>query len=219
MAKSNNIVPGKFIAIEGLEGAGKSTAVQLVSATIKAAGHELVNTREPGGTPMAEAIRECVKHDWQDEDVTIEAELLLMYAARVQLLHNVIQPSLARGCWVLGDRHDMSSRAYQGGGRQIDETLIEGLRKITLKGFRPDFTLYLDVEPAEGLKRARGRGELDRIEQQDIGFFHRTRARYLQLAEQSSRCVVINTMQPIECVHQDIKHATETFLNSLCIPG
>lgn len=219
MAQSEQARSGKFIVIEGLEGAGKSTAVQLVSAAIEAAGHSLVNTREPGGTPMAEAIRECVKHDWQDEEVTIEAEMLLMYAARAQLVHNVIQPSLAKGCWVLGDRHDMSSRAYQGGGRQIDDELIDALRQITLKGFRPDFTLYLDVDPAEGLKRARGRGDLDRIEQEDIEFFHRTRARYLQLAEQSNSCVVINTMQSIECVHQDIKHACEKFLNSLCIPG
>jgi dTMP kinase len=217
--QARSVVPGKFIVIEGLEGAGKSTAVQLVSEVIKGAGHSLVNTREPGGTPMAEAIRECVKHDWQDEDVTIEAELLLMYAARAQLLHNVIQPSLAKGCWVLGDRHDMSSRAYQGGGRQIDDSLIDALRQITLKGFRPDFTLYLDVDPVEGLKRARGRGDLDRIEQQDIGFFHRTRQRYLELAEQSSHCAVINTMQSIEAVHRDIKQATETYLSSPCIPG
>lgn len=219
MAESEQARSGKFIVIEGLEGAGKSTAVQLVSEAIKAAGYNLVNTREPGGTPMAEAIRECVKHDWQDEDVTIEAELLLMYAARVQLLHNVIQPSLTKGSWVLGDRHDMSSRAYQGGGRQIDDGLIDALRQITLKGFRPDFTLYLDVDPAEGLKRARGRGVLDRIEQEDIEFFHRARKRYLQLAEQSNSCVVINTMQPIESVHQDIKHAIETFLSCPCILG
>jgi dTMP kinase len=210
---------GKFIVIEGLEGAGKSTAVQLVSDAIRAAGHSLVNTREPGGTPMAEAIRDCVKHDWQDEDVTIEAELLLMYAARAQLLHNVILPSLAKGRWVLGDRHDMSSRAYQGGGRQIDDGLIDALRQITLKGFRPDFTLYLDVDPPEGLKRARGRGVLDRIEQQDIEFFHRSRKRYLELAQQSNSCVVINTMQSIESVHQDIKAECEKFLSSLCIPG
>jgi dTMP kinase len=219
LAHSNKALLGKFLVIEGLEGAGKSTAVQLVSDAIRAAGHSIVNTREPGGTPMAEAIRDCVKHDWQDEEVTIEAELLLMYAARAQLVHNVIKPSLAQGHWVLGDRHDMSSRAYQGGGRQIDDKLIEPLREITLNGFMPDFTLYLDVEPAEGLKRARGRGELDRIEQENIEFFHRTRARYLELAAQSNNCVVINTMQSLEHVHHDIKHATEGFLKSICTPG
>jgi dTMP kinase len=203
---------GKFIVIEGLEGAGKSTAVAIVRAAIEEAGHTLVCTREPGGTPMAEAIRDCVKHDWQEEKVTVEAELLLMYAARAQLLENVIKPNLAKGVWVLGDRHDLSSRAYQGGGRQISDALIEPLRQITLKGFRPDFTLYLDVEPAEGLKRARGRGELDRIEQENIQFFERTRERYLRLASEDPNTCVIDTMQSIENVHEAIKMAISSYL-------
>jgi dTMP kinase len=212
LSNINKPLRGKFVVIEGLEGAGKSSAVKLISDTIAAAGHILISTREPGGTPMAEAIRDCVKHDWQQEDVTIEAELLLMYAARAQLVHNIIQPNLSKGNWVLGDRHDMSSRAYQGGGRQIDVKLIEPLRDITLKGFRPDFTLYLDVDPVEGLKRARGRGELDRIEQEDIQFFHRTRERYLQLAAEDDHCIVIDSMQNIENVHQQIKQAMQYFL-------
>lgn len=203
---------GKFIVIEGLEGAGKSSAVELVKGCIEKAGHEVVCTREPGGTPMAEAIRDCVKHDWQNEKVTLEAELLLMYAARAQLLSNVIRPSLATGKWVLGDRHDMSSRAYQGGGRQIPMTLLQPLRDITLRGFSADLTLYLDVEPTEGLNRARGRGELDRIEQEDISFFERTRERYLQIAAHDDSVVVINTMQPIDQVHQSIEIAINSFL-------
>lgn len=206
------IPTGKFIVIEGLEGAGKSTAVSIVKTCIEQAGHSLICTREPGGTAMAEAIRECVKKDWQDETVTTEAELLLMYAARAQLLFNVIHPALKKGDWVLGDRHDMSSQAYQGGGREIPQSLIQPLREITLKGFTPDFTLYLDVEPSEGLKRARGRGELDRIEQLDISFFERTRARYLSIAQQDPNCVIINTMQSVEQVHHDIKHAMQQFL-------
>jgi dTMP kinase len=203
---------GKFVVIEGLEGAGKSSAVELVKGCIEKAGHEVVCTREPGGTPMAEAIRDCVKHDWQNEKVTLEAELLLMYAARAQLLSNVIRPSLATGKWVLGDRHDMSSRAYQGGGRQIPMTLLQPLRDITLRGFSADLTLYLDVEPTEGLNRARGRGELDRIEQEDISFFERTRERYLQIAAHDDSVVVINTMQPIDQVHQSIEIAINSFL-------
>lgn len=205
---------GKFIVIEGLEGAGKSTAVAILTQCIQDAGHSVVNTREPGGTAMAEAIREVVKHDWQDENVTVEAELLLMYAARAQLVQNVILPNLAKGSWVLGDRHDMSSQAYQGGGRQIDQDMIENLRTITLKNFKPDFTLYMDVEPKEGLKRARGRGELDRIEQEDISFFERTRNRYLVLAQQDPNCVVINTMQSMQAVHLDVELAIKQFLES-----
>lgn len=205
---------GKFIVIEGLEGAGKSTAVAIISQVITDAGHTVVNTREPGGTAMAEAIRDVVKHDWQDEKVTVEAELLLMYAARAQLVQNIILPNLEKGHWVLGDRHDMSSQAYQGGGRQIDQNMIESLRAITLKGFRPDFTLYMDVEPKEGLKRAKGRGELDRIEQEDVSFFERTRQRYLLLAKHDKNCVVINTMQSMHGVHKDVEIAINHFLES-----
>lgn len=204
-------MPGKFIVIEGLEGAGKSSAVALVKSRIEAAGHQLVCTREPGGTPMAEALRDCVKQQWQ-ETVTIEAELLLMYAARVQLLENVIRPALAKGQWVLGDRHDLSSRAYQGGGRQIDDSLIENLRTISLKGFTPDLTLYLDVDPVIGLERARGRGELDRIEQSGLAFFQRTRGKYLQLAATDTSIKVIDAMQPIEQVHEQIKLTVDAFL-------
>ncbi|MGS2720067.1 dTMP kinase [Paraglaciecola aestuariivivens] len=205
---------GKFIVIEGLEGAGKSSAVKLITQAIESAGKTVVNTREPGGTPMAEAIRDTVKHNWLDEKVTVETELLLMYAARSQLVENVILPNLKMGNWVLGDRHDMSSQAYQGGGRQIDTQLIEQLRAITLKAFKPDFTLYLDVEPVEGLKRAKGRGELDRIEQENLSFFERTRTRYLELAKADENCVIINTMQAIDKVHHDIKLAITKFLES-----
>lgn len=205
---------GKFIVIEGLEGAGKSSAVAILTQAIQAAGHTVVNTREPGGTAMAEAIRDVVKHDWQDEKVTIEAELLLMYAARAQLVQNVILPNLEKGHWVLGDRHDMSSQAYQGGGRQIDQNMIESLRAITLKDFSPDFTLYMDVEPKEGLKRAKGRGELDRIEQEDVSFFERTRERYLLLARNDHKCMVINSMQSMQAVHKDVELAIKQFLEN-----
>lgn len=205
---------GKFIVIEGLEGAGKSSAVALLTQAIQAAGNTVINTREPGGTAMAEAIRDVVKHDWKDEKVTVEAELLLMYAARVQLVQNVILPHLEKGHWVLGDRHDMSSQAYQGGGRQIDQNMIESLRAITLKDFKPDFTLYMDVEPKEGLRRAKGRGELDRIEQEDLSFFERTRERYLALAQQDHNCVVINTMQSMQAVHKDVELAIKQFLEN-----
>lgn len=204
-------MPGKFIVIEGLEGAGKSTAIDIVKRQIQTAGIKLETCREPGGTPMAEAIRNCVKQDWQ-ENVTIEAELFLMYAARAQLLQNFIQPHLADSSWVLGDRHDLSSRAYQGGGRQIPDSLIEPIREITLKGFKPDITLYLDVEPEEGLKRARGRGELDRIERAGLDFFKRTRERYLEIASSDDTIKVINTMQDMQSVHKDIETQVEQFL-------
>ncbi|MCC2615637.1 dTMP kinase [Aestuariibacter halophilus] len=204
---------GKFIVIEGLEGAGKSSAIACIKALISARGIDVVTTREPGGTPMAEAIRECVKHPWQ-EDVAVETELMLMYAARAQLLNNVVWPALARGSWVIGDRHDWSSLAYQGGGREIPDAIIEPLRTITLKGFCADLTLYLDVDPAKGLQRAATRGALDRIELEKLSFFERTRARYLALAEADPNAVVIDSMQPMERVHRDVEQHINSFMDN-----
>jgi dTMP kinase len=205
---------GKFIVVEGLEGAGKSSVIGLIVQALKDAGKRVEQTREPGGTPMAEAIRECVKHDW-DETVSEETELLLMYAARVQLLTNKILPSLDAGAWVVGDRHDLSSQAYQGGGRGVSEKTMTTISNIALKGFKPDLTLYLDVEPAVGLERARGRGELDRIEQAGLAFFERTRAKYLSLAKQDESIVVVSAMQSMEKVHQDVTAIINDYVTTI----
>lgn len=206
---------GKFIVIEGLEGAGKSTAHQCVVDTLKELGiKDVVFTREPGGTPLAEKLRHLIKHE-TEEPVTDKAELLMLYAARIQLVDNVIKPALAQGKWVVGDRHDMSSQAYQGGGRQLGEAFLTHLKQIVLGDFEPDLTLYLDIDPAVGLARARGRGELDRIEQQDLDFFHRTRARYLELVKDNPKAVIINAEQSIEQVQADIKSAVKNWWVSL----
>lgn len=203
---------GKFIVVEGLEGAGKSSVIALVEQAVKSKGFTTVTTREPGGTPMAEAIRNCVKQNWQ-ENVVEETELMLMYAARAQLLANVIKPAMDAGSWVIGDRHDLSSQAYQGGGREIAQATLSALSDITLKGFKPNLTLYLDVEPAVGLERARGRGELDRIELAGLGFFERTRARYLELAAADSNIITIDAMQPMADVHRDVQLTLEQYLS------
>ena len=203
---------GKFIVVEGLEGAGKSSVIALVEQAVKSKGFTTVTTREPGGTPMAEAIRNCVKQNWQ-ENVVEETELMLMYAARAQLLANVIKPAMDAGSWVIGDRHDLSSQAYQGGGREIEQATLSALSDITLKGFKPNLTLYLDVEPAVGLERARGRGELDRIELAGLGFFERTRARYLELAAADSNIITIDAMQPMADVHRDVQLMLEQYLS------
>lgn len=204
---------GKFIVIEGLEGAGKSTAHQTVAETLQQLGVEqVVFTREPGGTPLAEKLRQLIKHE-TEEVVTDKAELLMLYAARVQLVENVIKPALRVGKWVVGDRHDLSSQAYQGGGRQLDASLLATLKQAVLGDFAPDFTLYLDIDPAVGLARARGRGELDRIERQNLDFFHRTRAKYLQLVQQLPNAVVIDAAQSIEQVRADIQRAVIDFVN------
>ncbi|MEQ4916053.1 dTMP kinase [Morganella morganii] len=204
---------GKFIVIEGLEGAGKTTARQVIVDTLRENGiTDLVYTREPGGTPLAEKLRTLIKDGIEGETVTDKAEVLMLYAARIQLVDNVIKPALARGQWVIGDRHDLSSQAYQGGGRGIDRKLMTSLRDTVLGDFYPDFTLYLDLPPETGLARARSRGELDRIEQESLDFFRRTRARYLELAESDPRIVTVDASQSMDSVHQSIRTAVLNWL-------
>ncbi|MEI4930415.1 dTMP kinase [Aeromonas caviae] len=211
----------KFIVIEGLEGAGKSSAVRYVTDYLQAHGVARIEcTREPGGTPLAERMRAIVK-EVHDERLTVEAELLLMYASRVQLVETRIKPALADDIWVVGDRHDLSSQAYQGGGRGIDANLIGAIKRAVLGDFKPDLTLYLDIDPAIGLQRARHRGELDRIELEQIGFFERTRQRYLELAAADDSIQVIDAGLSPEQVKAAIEAALEHYLASegLCIPG
>ena len=198
----------KYIVIEGLEGAGKTTARNVVVDTLKSLGvAEMDFTREPGGTQLAEKLRSLVLDikSVGDEVITDKAEVLMFYAARVQLVETVIKPALAEGKWVIGDRHDLSTQAYQGGGRGIDRTMLATLRDAVLGDFRPDLTLYLDVTPEVGLKRARARGELDRIEQESYDFFNRTRARYLELAGQDSAIRTIDATQSLDDVTRAIQ--------------
>ncbi|KJF88980.1 dTMP kinase [Photobacterium leiognathi] len=204
---------GKFIVIEGLEGAGKSTAINQVMDTLAQHGiNDPVSTREPGGTPLAEQMRALVKEGHPDEPLTDMAELLLLYAARIQLVDNVIKPALNQGKWVVGDRHDMSSQAYQGGGRGFDKALMENLRDTVLGDFRPDLTIYMNIDPELGLQRARGRGALDRIEQMNIDFFHRARARFLELSENQPNVIIIDASQTLEQVTTDLRSALNTWL-------
>ncbi|QLR03505.1 dTMP kinase [Providencia rettgeri] len=203
----------QFIVIEGLEGAGKTTAINTVVDTLKQAGiHDMVFTREPGGTPLAEKLRELIKQGIEGDRVTDKAELLMLYAARVQLVDTVIKPALAAGKWVIGDRHDLSSQAYQGGGREIDRHLMASLRDLVLGEFKPALTLYLDLPPELGLQRARSRGELDRIEKESLAFFERTRARYLELAAADDTILIIDASQNIEQVQADIRSTLLTWL-------
>lgn len=198
----------KFIVLEGLEGAGKTSARDTVVAVLKELGiNEFVFTREPGGTPLAEKLRQLIKQGEGDEVITDKAELLMLYAARVQLMENVIKPALKQGKWVIGDRHDLSSQAYQGGGRGLDANLLMTLKQAVLGDFVPDLTLYLDVDPEIGLARARSRGELDRIEQQQIDFFQRTRQRYLQLVEADEKSVTIDANLDFSEVNKQLRQA------------
>lgn len=204
---------GKFIVVEGLEGAGKSNAVQMVAKVLSEHHIPFIHTREPGGTPIAEALRELWKEGKDGDIPTDTAEVLMMYAARMQLVEQVIQPALAAGNWVIGDRHNLSSQAYQGGGRNL-AALVEKIGTAVLGDFAPDLTLYLDLDPEVGLTRAKGRGALDRIEQQHIDFFHRTRQRYQTLVANNPNAVQINAELPIEQVSHAIQQAVEKFLQT-----
>ena len=204
-----------YIVIEGLEGAGKTTARNVVVDTLKELGIEqMVFTREPGGTQLAEKLRSLVLDikSVGDEAIDVKAEVLMFYAARVQLVETVIKPALAEGQWVIGDRHDLSTQAYQGGGRGIDQQMLATLRNAVLGDFRPNLTLYLDVTPEVGLKRARARGELDRIEQESFDFFNRTRARYLELAAQDDSIRTIDATQSLEDVTRSIRETITAWL-------
>lgn len=203
----------KFVVIEGLEGAGKTTARDTVASVLREHGvNNIVFTREPGGTPLAEKLRDLFKRGVGNELPTIKAEVLMLYAARVQLVETVIKPALERGAWVVGDRHDLSSQAYQGGGRGTDPQLMLSLRDAVLGSFCPDLTLYLDLPPLIGLQRAQARGELDRIEQEVLPFFTRTRARYLALAAQDESIVTLDATQPLEQVTASIRACVSRWL-------
>ena len=204
---------GKFIVIEGMEGAGKSSAIAVIENILNKRGIDYINTREPGGTPLAESLRDMVKSVDHQEKLTVETELFLMYASRSQLLANKILPALAAGKWVIGDRHDLSSRAYQGGGRGFDQTIMDTISDITLKGFSPDITLYLDIDPHIGLARAKARGNLDRIELEQMEFFIRVHNKYQELAAQDKSIITVDAAQTMLQVHQDIEQAVIEFID------
>lgn len=191
---------GKFITFEGIEGVGKSTNIGYLKAALEQRGCRVLATREPGGTPLAERIRDLVA-EHGDEAMPDMAELLLVFAARALLVNNVIQPALAAGTWVLSDRFTDSSRAYQGGGRGIPREQIDRLAEWVHGDLRPDLTVLLDAPVEVGISRAGRRGKPDRFEAERFEFFARVRETYLRLAEEEpERFVVVDATQPLESV-------------------
>jgi dTMP kinase len=192
---------GLFISIEGGEGAGKSTVIAALREALAATGREVVLTREPGGTPEGEAIRALLLDP--GNHLAAEAELLLMFASRAQLVRQLIRPALARGAVVVADRFTDASFAYQGGGRGLDMGCIAELERWAA-GLKPDLTLLLDVGVAQGLARARARGgDPDRIEREREDFFERVRATYLaRAAAEPGRFRVVDASQPVQAVRE-----------------
>lgn len=195
---------GKFLTLEGTEGVGKSTNLAYVKTWLETRGIEVVVTREPGGTPLAEEIRTLLLAR-REESVDETAELLLVFAARAQHIAGVIKPTLARGAWVLSDRFTDATFAYQGGGRGLNMATISQLEQLVQGDLRPDLTVILDIDVQLGLERARQRGELDRFESETIAFFERVRAAYkARVAAQPSRYALIDAGQPLVNVQADI---------------
>lgn len=204
---------GRFITLEGGEGVGKSTNVTLVVELLRQAGHRVVATREPGGTPLAERIRDLLL-EVRDEVVADETELLLIFAARAQHLAGVIRPALGRGDWVVCDRFTDASYAYQGGGRGMDTAAIATLEQLVHGDLQPDLTIYLDVPVAVSRRRISGRPH-DRFEQEQSAFFERVRASYLQRARADGRFRIVDAEQDLDEVQAQIRKVLTAYLREI----
>ncbi len=207
--------PGSFITFEGIEGAGKSCNISHAGMLLKDSAKPVMLTREPGGTPLGESLRELLlghKHD----DISSTAELLLMFAARAQHLQSKILPALERGEWVICDRFTDATYAYQGGGRNLDTAAIAALESLVQGERRPDLTILLDLPVSMGLDRAGKRSAPDRFEREKHDFFERVRSAYLRIAERDpQRVKVVDASVPLEQVQQQIKSVLSSFLESV----
>ncbi len=207
---------GKFITVEGGEGVGKTTNMAFVENLLRENAIDFISTREPGGTPLAEKIRVLLLGvDTETLDST--AELLLIFAARAQHLSQLIKPALDAGRWVICDRFTDATYAYQGGGRGIDTSLITALERAVQEDLQPDLTLLLDIDPEQGMQRARSRAALDRFELEELPFFHRVRASYLERAQlQPQRFALVDASAALHDVQQNIAAALRPFLQNTC---
>lgn len=203
---ANPSATGFFITLEGGEGAGKSTQIQSLAHALRAAGHDVVVTREPGGSPGAEAIRSLILTGRHGFSALTEA--LLFSAARVDHLEKTIRPALARGAIVLCDRFADSTRAYQGASGGADHAILDALETIAVGHTKPDLTLILDLPAEDGLRRAalrRGKDQADRFESEALGFHEKLRKGFLTIAqEEPQRCVVIDASRSVDNIAQDI---------------
>ncbi len=209
-----SITRGKFITVEGVEGAGKSSNLEFIRLLLEEAGKEVLFTREPGGTPLGEEVRQLLlghKHTGMADDT----ELLLMFAARAEHLEQKIRPALEAGIWVLCDRFTDASYAYQGSGRGIDKQRIRTLEEWTQCGLRPDLTLLLDLPVAIGLERANKRSAPDRFEKEKAAFFEKVRSGYLEIAwNEADRVKVVDASRPLFEVQAAITNLIREFLEA-----
>jgi dTMP kinase len=205
----NDATRGRFITFEGIDGAGKSTHIGFVTALLEDAGRTVVSTREPGGTPLGEKLRDLVLHD----TMHLETEALLMFASRREHVAQVIEPALARGDWVLSDRFTDASFAYQGGGRGLDRAKLDALEQWVHPHLQPDLTLLFDVPLDVARARLGATRALDKFEMEQADFFAKVRGEYLRRAAASNgRIVVIDSTQSIAGVRAALQSALEQWL-------
>jgi len=210
--QSESSKPGLFITVEGVEGAGKSTNLSFIVDCLEQSGIEVVCTREPGGTPFAESVRELLLAP-REENVDAVTELLLMFAARSQHLNALIRPAIAAGKWVVCDRFTDATYAYQGGGRELGFDLVAKLEDLVQGDFRPDRTFYLDVPLELGMQRVIARGEKDRFELEQTKFFERVRNTYLSMVDREpERFILIDASQSLEAVQSDVRAKVDGLL-------
>ncbi|MDX9741264.1 MAG: dTMP kinase [Gammaproteobacteria bacterium] len=212
--KTSGTANPRFITVEGVEGAGKSSNLRFIRELLERGGREVITTREPGGTVLSEQIRDLLLEQ-RTEGMAPDTELLLMFAARAEHLDRLIRPALAAGKWVLCDRFTDASFAYQGGGRGIDAARIAQLAQWVHGDFAPGLTLLLDLPVEQGLTRAGERAEPDRFERERGEFFERVRARYLDLAARDPRRFrVIDAAAPLEAVQDQLREVLEDWLSA-----
>ena len=205
---------GRFVTVDGGEGAGKSTQMESIREYLERRGYRVVMTREPGGTSLGEEIRALLLGH-RDGGMTLAAETLLMFAARAEHLERVIRPALAAGYWVLCDRFTDATYAYQGGGRGLPLERIAVLEDWVQGELRPDLTLLLNVPVATGLMRAGRRGVADRFEREDVIFFERVRAIYLErAAREPDRYRIVDASQSVEAVRAEVETVLAKWLES-----
>ena len=202
---------GRFITLEGGEGVGKTTNIAYIQGLLEEQNIPLLLTREPGGTTLAEHIRQLLL-DKEQESIAEQTELLMMFAARAQHIKHVIKPALEQGTWVLCDRFTDATYAYQGGGRNMALTSIQWLENFVQGDLRPDLTLLLDAPVQLGMQRAKQRGKLDRFESEKMAFFEQVRQSYLSIAaHQSERVKIIDATQNLSSVQAQISQALRAF--------
>lgn len=207
---------GKFIVLEGLDGSGKTKAAKYIKKILKKKGiMKIKNVHEPGSTLIAEKIRKIIKENQNKEKIYYKTEILLMYAARIQLINKIIKPSLKKGKWIIGDRHNLSTLAYQGGKNGIHQNFILKLKKKFFKKFEPNLTIFLDVKPKIGIKRFLKRNKIDRIESKKEKFFLEVRNNYFKIIKLFKNIIIINANKKIENVKKNIKKNIYKWLNTI----